>query len=498
MGKTYILSLDQGTSSSRAIVYDQEFHTVATDQAEFSQIYKNDSWVEHDPEEIWRTQYNTAKNALKKAGVQPQDVAAIGITNQRETTIVWDRKTGKPVYNAIVWMCRRTSDYCTQLKQDGLEDMIRNKTGLVLDAYFSATKIRWILDNVPGARFRAQRGELLFGTVDAWLLYKLTGGKVHATDYTNASRTMLFNIFEGQYDEELLELFGIPACMLPRVLPSSGVFGYTDPALFDGASIAIGGIAGDQQAALFGHGCFEKGMAKNTYGTGCFTLMNTGRTAARSRHGLLTTVAIHLDGQTTYALEGSVFNAGSAVKWLRDEMRIIDSAAESEAAALRVQDTDGVYVVPAFSGLGAPYWDMYARGTIVGITRGTNRDHIVRAVLEAIAYETQDVLYAMSIDLGEDVHSLEVDGGACANNFLMQFQADILGCRVLRPQNIEVTALGAAYLAGLAADVAGSCADLARLTRIEREFLPKMPPAERQRNLDGWRRAVGRSRGWAK
>lgn len=497
MKEQYILALDQGTSSSRAILYGSDFRPISAAQTEFTQLYPHDGWVEHDPEEIWRTQYDMARQAIAKAGAQPSSVAAIGITNQRETTIVWDKTTGEPVYNAIVWMCRRTAGLCTQLREQGWADVIRKKTGLVVDAYFSGTKVKWILDNVPGARARAKRGELLFGTVDSWLLYRLTGGAVHATDYTNAARTMLFNIHTGEWDDELLRLLDIPACMLPRVLPSSCCFGYTDPALFDGARILVGGIAGDQHASLFGHGCIAPGMAKNTYGTGCFTLVHTGETPLESQHGLLTTIALHLDGKTYYALEGSVFNAGSTIKWLRDELKIISTAAESEALACSVSDTGGVYLVPAFSGLGAPYWDMYARGTLVGMTRSTSRAHIVRAALESIAYQTGDVLRAMEGDLGQCLCSLAVDGGACANNFLMQFQADLLNCNVVRPQNIEVTALGAAYLAGLACGALHSAGEIANLNTPDRTFSPVMHAGQRDVHMRQWQRAVKRSLGWA-
>ena len=497
MKREYILALDQGTSSSRAIVYDSALRTIAVEQCEFTQHYPQEGWVEHDPEEIWETQYAVARRAIRKAGIAPQQIASIGITNQRETAIVWERATGKPICNAIVWMCRRTADYCSSLIAQGWAEKIREKTGLVADAYFSATKVRWMLQNVPGAMEKARQGELLFGTVDSWLLYKLTGGRVHATDYTNASRTMLFNIFTGKYDSELLSLMDIPADMLPEVLPSSGEFGQTAPELFDGACIPICGIAGDQQAALFGHGCFRKGMAKNTYGTGCFTLMNTGTEPMRSAHGLLTTIAVNLDGATYYALEGSVFNAGSSIQWLRDELHLIGSAMESERCARAVPDTGGVYMVPAFSGLGAPYWDMYARGAILGITRGATRNHIVRAVLEGIAFETRDVLEAMAQDSGSPIGRLEVDGGACANDFLMQFQADILGAHVLRPLNIEVTALGAAYLAALGCGLIPSLDALTALTYIEREFAPEMGAGERQKRISGWEKAVSRSRDWA-
>ena len=490
----YIMALDQGTSSSRTIIYNERFETVAVSQKEFTQIYKNDSWVEHDPMEIWETQLSTAKAALAESGVSPFDIAAIGITNQRETTVVWDKNTGKPVYNAIVWMCKRTSDYCSALKEQGWSEKIKAKTGLPIDSYFSATKIRWILHNVDGALEKAKNGDLLFGTIDCWLLYNLTEGKVHATDYTNASRTMIFNIHTGEYDGELLDLFGIPRSMLPEVFPNSCEFGRTT--LF-GGDIMIGGMAGDQQSSLFGHGCFFPGMAKNTYGTGCFTLVNTGDLPIESEHGLITTVAINLDGKTHYALEGSVFNAGSTVKWLRDEMGLITSASETESIAKSVDDTNGVYLVPAFTGLGAPYWDMYARGTIIGITRKTNRAHIVRAVLEAIVFETADVLQAMSLDMGRSLDSLEVDGGACANNFMMQMQADIMNCAVLRPKDIEATARGAAYLAALASGVVTSLDDLSGLTSIDMKFLPLMDNKKRTALLAGWKKAVSRSLNWA-
>ena len=497
MKKQYILSLDQGTSSSRAVVFDANFHICGFSQQEFTQIYANDSWVEHDPEEIWQSQYQSALRAIENAGISPAQIASIGITNQRETTIVWDRKTGKPIYNAIVWMCRRTSDYCTRLQEQGYTDLIRKKTGLIIDSYFSATKIMWLLDNIPGAREKAEHGDLMFGTVDSWLLYKLTGGAAHKTDYTNASRTMLFNIFDGKFDPELLDLLHIPASMLPEVLPSNSVFGHTHPDLFGGCSLPVGGIAGDQHAALLGHGCVSSGMAKNTYGTGCFLLMNTGTTPVTSENGLLTTVAFNIDGTTYYALEGSIFNAGSTVQWLRDELQIIDTSAASEALAASVSDTDGVYLVPAFSGLGAPYWDMYARGLLIGITRNTNRAHITRAVLESIAFQVHAVIHAMEQDAGIDISSLEVDGGACANDLLMQFQADILNKRIMRPRSLEATALGAAFLAGLSSGLLPSLTDTASHNSVEALFLPKMDEAQRIKRLTGWEKAVSRAKAWA-
>lgn len=494
--KQYILALDQGTSSSRAVVFDSDFHIKGFAQQEFPQIYANDSWVEHDPEEIWKSQYYAALRAIRYASIRPQEIASIGITNQRETTILWDRKTGKPIYNAIVWMCRRTSDYCTRLKEEGYTEIIRQKTGLIPDSYFSATKIMWLLDHIPGAREKAEKGDLLFGTVDSWLLYRLSGG-AHKTDYTNAARTMLFNIHSGRFDDDLLELLHIPASLLPEVLPSNSIFGYTQPSLFDGCSIPIGGIAGDQHAALLGHGCLAPGMAKNTYGTGCFLLMNTGTTPIISQKGLLTTIAFNLDSTSYYALEGSIFNAGSTVQWLRDELKILDSSAQSEALAASVPDTDGVYIVPAFSGLGAPYWDMYARGLMIGITRNTNRAHITRAVLESIAFQVHAVLQAMQEDSGCILEALEVDGGACANNLLMQFQADILNKQIIRPKNPEATALGAAFLAGLSSGILNSPADIASHSEVEAIFIPKMQEDQRNKLLFYWNKAVSRAAHWA-
>ena len=450
MSKKYILALDQGTTSSRAILFDQTGRSVGVAQKEFSQIYPKAGWVEHDALEIWGTQSGVAREVLERSRVRPDEVAAIGITNQRETTVVWDKATGKPIYNAIVWQCRRTASICDALKAEGLENYVRENTGLVLDAYFSGTKVKWILDNVPGARVRAEKGELLFGNIDTWLIWNLTRGKVHVTDYSNASRTMLFNIKTLEWDQKMLDLLGVPLAMLPKVRPSSEVYGYTDAQTFGGAEIPIAGVAGDQQAALFGQACFSDGMAKNTYGTGCFMLMNTGEKRVPSKNGLLTTIAWGVDGKVEYALEGSIFVAGAAVQWLRDELRLVDNAAQTEAMAASVPDSHGVYLVPAFVGLGAPYWDMYARGTLVGLTRGANRNHIVRATLESIAYQTRDVLQAMEEDSGIKLAALKVDGGAVANNFLMQFQSDILGVPVQRPCVTETTAMGAAFLAGLA------------------------------------------------
>ena len=445
----YIMALDSGTTSNRCILFNKQGEICSVAQKEFAQYYPKPGWVEHDPVEIWNTQISVAQEAMRKAGARPEDIAAIGITNQRETTVVWDRVTGEPVYNAIVWQCRRTAEYCDELRARGLAEPIREKTGLVIDAYFSGTKLRWILENVAGARARAERGELLFGTIDTWLIWKLTGGRVHVTDYSNASRTMLYNIRTLRWDEEILKELDIPACMLPEAMPSSCVYGQSDPAIF-GAPVTIAGAAGDQQAALFGQTCFAPGEAKNTYGTGCFLLMNTGETPKTSRSGLVTTIAWGLDGRVEYALEGSVFVAGAAIQWLRDELRLVESAPDSEYFATKVADTNGCYVVPAFVGLGAPYWDQYARGCIVGLTRGVNNAHIIRATLESLAYQTNDVLRAMEEDAGIRLAALKVDGGASANDFLMQFQADISNAPVRRPVCVETTAMGAAYLAGLA------------------------------------------------
>jgi len=491
----YILALDQGTTSSRAIVFDCRGNNVAMVNKEFPQIYPRPGWVEHCPMDIWESQLEVAHAALQKAGIAPSQIAGIGITNQRETTIVWDRVTGEPVYNAIVWQCRRNAPICDELKAKGWAERIREKTGLVVDAYFSGTKVKWILDSVSGLREKAENGEILFGNVDTWLMWKLSGGKVHATDYSNASRTMLFNIHDLDWDDDILGELGIPRAMLPEALPSSTIYGYTEEDVL-GASVPLAGDAGDQQAALFGQACYGPGMAKNTYGTGCFMLMNTGDVAVPSKHGLLTTIAWGIDSKVEYALEGSIFITGAAIQWLRDELRIIDSSAQSEEYALQVPDTGGVYVVPAFVGLGAPYWDMYARGTIVGITRGTKREHIIRATLESISYQTRDVLEAMIQDSGIDLQELKVDGGAVGNNFLMQFQADVLGVPVQRPKITETTALGAAYLAGLAVGYWDSQDEIAEMWQIDREFEPSMPEETRNKLYAGWKRAVERAVKW--
>jgi len=498
MEKKVVLALDQGTTSSRAILFDRQGRVVHIAQKELTQHYPKPGWVEHNPMEIWGAQSGVAREVLEAARVRPQEVAAIGITNQRETTVVWDRHTGEPVHPAIVWQDRRTADLCERLKKAGWEPVIREKTGLIIDAYFSATKLKWILDHVDGARARAERGDLLFGTVDTWLVWNLTRGRVHATDYTNASRTMLFNIHTLEWDEDILRELGIPKAMLPEVRPSVGAFGETDRETFGGALIPIRGVAGDQHAALFGQGCFESGMAKNTYGTGCFMLMNTGDKPVASASGLLTTIAWGLTDKVSYALEGSIFIAGAAVQWLRDGLRLLETAADSEYYAGKVPDNGGVYVVPAFAGLGAPYWDMYARGAIFGLTRGTSKNHIIRATLESLAYQTRDVLAAMEQDAGLRLKSLRVDGGAAANNLLMQFQADILGTDVVRPAMTETTALGAAFMAGLGTGF-WSMADLVRLDR-ERDtvtFRPAMDEDARRRLLAGWRKAVERTMGWA-
>ena len=492
----YIVALDQGTTSSRAIIFDHDQNIISTSQKEFTQIYPKEGWVEHDPMEIWATQYGVLQEAMAKKSISPDDIAAIGITNQRETTIIWDKNTGKPVHNAIVWQCRRTASICDSLKEtDGFEDYVRQNTGLVIDAYFSATKIKWILDNVEGAREKAEQGDLLFGTVDTWLLWNLTNREVFVTDYTNASRTMLFNIKTLRWDEKILKMLDIPASMLPQVKNSSQVYGYAGLGQ-KGRKVPVAGIAGDQQAALFGQACFEQGQAKNTYGTGCFILMNTGEKFVKSSNGLLTTIAIGIDDRVTYALEGSVFIAGAVVQWLRDELRLIDSASETEQLAQSVPDTGGVYLVPAFTGLGAPHWDMYARGTITGITRGTGRSHIVRAALESIAYQTRDVLDAMMQDTGINLKSLKVDGGASQNNFLMQFQSDILGKEVDRPVVTETTALGAAYLAGLATGFWKSRDEIAQKWSMDRKFMPVMNIDEREARYSKWKKAVTRATLW--
>jgi glycerol kinase len=495
MKKSYILSFDQGTTSSRAIIYNHEGTIVKIAQKEFTQIYPKAGWVEHDPMEIWGSQSGVASEILATTGIPAEEIAAIGITNQRETTIVWEKQTGKPVYNAIVWQCRRTSGICDELKVAGMEKYIRENTGLVLDAYFSATKVKWILDNVEGARQKAQNGELLFGNVDTWLIWNLTKGKVHVTDYSNASRTMLFNIKELKWDEYILSKLDIPASMLPAVKPSSAVYGVTDVKIM-GAEIPIAGDAGDQQAALFGQACYSPGMAKNTYGTGCFMLMLTGEKLVHSENGLLTTIAWGVNNKVEYALEGSIFIAGAAIQWLRDGLKIIYDAKDSEYFATKVPDSLGVYVVPAFVGLGAPYWDMYARGAILGLTRGTTRNHIIRATLESIAYQTRDVLELMRNECGIDLCELRVDGGACANNFLMQFQADILGVPVERPEIIETTALGAAYLAGLAVGFWRDQSMIAEQRKVNRKFKPGMNEDKRRELYNNWKKAVKRAMHW--
>ena len=495
MGK-YIMALDAGTTSNRAILFDKNGKIVSVAQREFTQIYPQPGWVEHDANEIWSSMLGVAVETMARAGTSAENIAGIGITNQRETTIVWDKETGEPIYNAIVWQCRRTAEYCDSLKKKGLEEMIRSKTGLVIDAYFSATKLRWILENVPGARERAEKGELLFGTVDTWLIWKLTKGRVHVTDYSNASRTMMFNIVDLKWDEDILRELDIPMSMLPEVKDSSEVYGLASKHLL-GREVPIAGIAGDQQAALFGQQCWEKGNAKNTYGTGCFLLMNTGDKPVFSNNGLVTTIAWGMDGKVQYALEGSVFIAGASIQWLRDEMKLIDSAEDSEYMAQKVPDTNGCYVVPAFTGLGAPYWNQYARGTIVGITRGVNKYHIIRATLESIAYETQDVLTAMEKDTGLKLSELRVDGGASANNFLLQTEADLINATVIRPGCLESTAMGAAFLAGLAVGYWESRDELRTVLSIDRVFNPVISEEEREKKLSGWKKAVERSFDWA-
>lgn len=496
MEKKYILSLDQGTTSTRAILFDRSGDIVKTAQKEFTQFYPKAGWVEHDAMEIWGSQMGVAREVLETAGVSTTEIAAIGITNQRETTVVWDNVTGKPIHRAIVWQCRRTASICDRLIEDGHESYIRENTGLVVDAYFSATKVKWILDHVEGAREKAEKGELLFGTIDSWLIWNLTRGAVHVTDYSNASRTMMFNIRTLKWDRHILEALDIPLSMLPEVKASSEIYGVTDEHTFGGAKIPIAGAAGDQQAAMFGQACFSKGMAKNTYGTGCFMLMNTGEEMITSKNGLLTTIAWGVDGKVEYALEGSIFMGGASVQWLRDEMKLITDAADSAYYASKVDSTGGVYVVPAFAGLGAPYWDMYARGTIVGLTRGSGRDHIIRATLESIAYQTRDVLEAMQEDSGIRLETLKVDGGATANDFLMQFQSDILAVPVDRPVVRETTALGAAYLAGLAVGFWSSKEEIAMNWSMEKQFTQNITEASRAKLYKGWKRAVERSRAW--
>ncbi|GAA5647225.1 MULTISPECIES: glycerol kinase GlpK [Vibrio] len=493
----YIVALDQGTTSSRAVILDHDANIVSVAQREFDQIYPEAGWVEHNPLEIWASQSSTMVEALAKSGIRSDEIAAIGITNQRETTIVWNKETGKPVYNAIVWQCRRTADICEELKKRGLEEYIRDNTGLVLDPYFSGTKVKWILDNVEGAREDAEAGKLLFGTVDTWLVWKMTQGRVHVTDYTNASRTMLFNINDLQWDQKLLDEMGIPASMMPEVKRSSEVYGQTNIGGKGGTRIPIAGIAGDQQAALYGQMCVQAGQAKNTYGTGCFLLMNTGQEKVTSRNGLLTTLACGPQGEPAYALEGAVFMGGASIQWLRDELKLISDAHDSEYFATKVDTSNGVYVVPAFTGLGAPYWDAYARGTIVGLTRGVNSNHIIRATLEGIAYQTRDVLDAMQADSGIRLSALRVDGGAVANNFLMQFQSDVLDTPVHRPQVTEVTALGAAYLAGLAVGFWNSIEEVKDKAVLDRTFLPHHDEEKRDRRYKGWKRAVKCAQTWA-
>lgn len=493
----YVMALDQGTTSSRCIIYDKKGNMMSVAQKGFTQIYPKDGWVEHDAMEIWSTQMGVAQEALLKIGCTYKDIEAIGITNQRETTIVWDKDTGLPICNAIVWQCRRTAKYCDRLLSSGYGEMIRRKTGLLIDAYFSGTKLKWILDNVVGAREKAEEGKLLFGTVETWLIWKMTGGKVHVTDYSNASRTMMFNINTLTWDEDILKLLEIPASMLPVPVPSSCVYGETDPTIF-GGPIKIGGAAGDQQAALFGQTCFDVGDGKSTYGTGSFLLVNTGEKPVFSKNGLVTTIAWGLDGKVNYALEGSVFVCGAAIQWLRDEINILEKSSDSEAMAMAVEDSCGLIVVPAFVGLGAPYWDPYARGAVMGITRGANKNHLVRATLESLAYQTRDLIDAMTDDLGTRITSLKVDGGACINNFLMQFQSDILNCTVKRPVCVETTSLGAAYLAGLAVGYWENKEDVVHNWQTDRIFEPSMEDEKREELLKGWKKAVSRVRDWAK
>ncbi|WP_202081347.1 glycerol kinase GlpK [Caldalkalibacillus salinus] len=495
MEKKYIMAFDQGTTSSRAILFNQKGDIVDVAQKEFTQYYPQGGWVEHDAMEIWGAQSGVAREVLEKVGAKPEEVAAIGITNQRETTVVWDKNTGKPIHRAIVWQDRRTAEICDQLKDKGMETDIRQRTGLVIDAYFSGTKLKWILDHVEGAREKAEKGELLFGTIDTWLIWKLTNGKQHVTDYTNASRTMLYNIRDLEWDDTLLQALSIPRTLLPEVKSSSDDFGVTDPHTFGGAEIPIAGVAGDQQSALFGQQCFESGMAKNTYGTGCFMLMNTGTTPVESHSGLLTTIAWGIDGKVEYALEGSIFIAGAAVQWLRDGLKLIDSAPDSEYYGSKVKDADGVYVVPAFAGLGAPYWDMYARGAIFGLTRGTKKEHIVRATLDSLAYQTKDVLSAMEADAGLKLKALKVDGGAVANNLMMQFQADILGVPVERPMLTETTAFGAACLAGLQVGF-WTKEQILESTELDRQFTPALEEEKREKLYNKWQVAVKRTMEW--
>lgn len=494
MAKKYVIALDQGTTSSRAIVYDQNAHPIGSKQREFTQYYPKPGWVEHDAEELFKCQLKVLESVLIDNDIKFDEVAAIGITNQRETVVIWDKKTGKPVYNAIVWQCRRTADICEKLSKEGYDEIIKEKTGLLIDAYFSGTKIKWILDNVPGVRERAEKGELLAGTIDTWLIWKLSGGKAHVTDVTNACRTMLFNIYECEWDEELLKLLGIPRCILPQVCDSSQVYCETDKQLC-GFSVPIASAVGDQQAALFGQGCFKKGDAKNTYGTGCFMLMNTGDKPVVSKN-LLTTIALGMNGKVEYALEGSVFIGGAVIKWLRDELELISSAPEIDRLAESVPDANGAYLVPAFVGLGTPYWDMYARGTIVGLTRGVKKAHICRAALEGIAFEVRDVLDEMVRDSGTSINTLNVDGGACVSNVMMQFQADILNTKVCRPKNVETTALGAAYLAGLAVGFWKSKEEILERRETDKVFEPSMKEERRNELITGWKKAVERAKEW--
>lgn len=497
MEKKYVIALDSGTTSNRAIIFDKDENIIAMAQREFTQIYPNAGWVEHNPMEIWATQSSVLTEVIAKANIKYSEIAAIGITNQRETTIVWDKNTGEPIYNAIVWQCRRTAPICEKLKkEDGFEEYIKNSTGLIIDAYFSGTKVKWILDNVEGAREKAEKGDLLFGTVDTWLVWKLTHGEAHVTDYTNASRTLLYNIKELKWDEKILKTLNIPCNMLPQVKNSSEIYGYADLGGREDIRIPIAGIAGDQQAALFGQACFKEGEAKNTYGTGCFLLMNTGEKAVASKNGLLTTIAIGLNGKVEYALEGSIFIGGASIQWLRDELKIINDATDTEYFAKKVKDSNGVYVVPAFVGLGSPYWDMYARGTIVGLTRGVNRNHIIRATLESIAYQSKDLIVAMEEDSGINLEALKVDGGAVKNCFLMQFQSDILGASVRRPEISETTALGAAYLAGLAVGFWKDKEEITKKWRISEEYYPTISEEERAKLYKGWKKAVSRSLAW--
>lgn len=497
MDRKYVMALDQGTTSARCILYDKQGKQISVAQKEFRQIYPQAGWVEHDAMDIWSTQIGVAQEAMLKIGATYENIDSIGITNQRETTVVWDKETGEPIYNAIVWQCRRTAEYCDSLKEKGLEESFRKKTGLLIDPYFSGTKLKWILENVEGAYERARNGELLFGTIETWLIWKLTEGKVHITDYSNASRTMMFNIHELKWDKEILDILDIPEIMLPKPCPSSMVYGESDQKIF-GGPVKISGAAGDQQAALFGQTCFAEGEAKNTYGTGGFMLVNTGETPVESKNGLITTIAWGINNKVYYALEGSVFISGALMQWLRDEVKMIDSAPESEAMARQVEDTAGAYIVPAFTGLGAPYWDPYARGAILGLTRGVNKNHIVRAGLESMAYQTYDLMNSMAEDMGGAIKAFKVDGGACANNFLLEFQADIMNMPLYRPECIETTSLGAAYLAGLATGYWENIEDVISNWQIDKKFEPAMEEVKRAELLDGWHKAVKCTFGWAK